>query len=252
MDIVFIGAGNLATNLSHALHEAGHKIVQVYSRTEASAKALADDFGCPFTNNEDQIVVGPYIYIICVTDSALAEVAQKVTNGREDCLFVHTAGSMQMDVLPSKRRGVFYPMQTFTKARLVNFTDIPVFVEASENKDADTLLSLAKTISKKVYELSSADRQYLHLAAVFCCNFANHCYTLSEEILGQHGIPFEVMNSLIDETAAKVHNISPSQAQTGPAARKDENVIRKHLQLLDDNPRLQTIYDIMTKSIAHD
>ena len=154
-----------------------------------------------------------------------------------------------MDVIPLTRRGVFYPMQTFSRQRIVDFSDIPIFIEASTEADTTFLLDFARTINNKVYRLSSADRIYLHLAAVYCSNFVNHCYALSEEILRQHGLPFSVMLPLVDEVAAKVHQVSPHEAQTGPAIRHDYNVIRHHLSLLEDQPRLQEIYAIMSKSI---
>lgn len=250
MKIVLIGAGNLATNLGKALFRAGHEVVQVWSRTEASAKALAEVLKCAHTTDLKDVVKSADVFIISVKDSALAEVSSALQEGREGQLFVHTAGSMPMDTLPFERRGVFYPMQTFSKNKEVDFSVIPCFVEASKKEDVETLQQLSKTISDTVYELDSENRKYLHLAAVFCCNFANHCFSLSAELLRQHGdIPFSVMLPLIDETAAKLYSMSPQEAQTGPAVRWDTNVMDKHLQLLADTPDLQKIYELMSKSI---
>ena len=145
--------------------------------------------------------------------------------------------------------GVLYPMQTFSKEREVNFREIPCFVEANDKYSKDMLLSLAGSISDRIYELSSDDRKYLHLAAVFACNFANHCYALSADVLQKKGLPFDVMLPLIDETARKVHELSPQTAQTGPAVRYDENVIRAQSQLLKDNPIVKDIYERMSLSI---
>lgn len=250
MKIVLIGAGNLATNLGKALFRAGHEIVQVYSRTEASASALADALHCSHTTDLKEVIKRADVFVISIKDSALSAVASSLQEGREGQLFVHTAGSMPMDVLPFERRGVFYPMQTFSKNKEVDFSIIPCFVEAKSKDDLQCLKTLALTISDTVYELDSENRKYLHLSAVFCCNFANHCFSLGADLLKKHGnIPFNVMLPLIDETASKLYSMSPQEAQTGPAVRWDENVIAKQMQLLDENPDMQKIYELMSKSI---
>lgn len=252
MRVSFIGAGNLATNLAVALHNAGHEVAQVFSRTLDSAQTLACRVGAVPVTSLTDLDGDSDIYIISVSDNALADVASQAVKGSADALFVHTAGSMPMDVIPAQRRGVFYPMQSFSKQRLVDFSTIPVFIEASESDDLVLLKELALSVSGSVSELSSADRVYLHLAAVFCCNFANHCYALGEEILNKHGVSFSAMFPLIDEVAKKVHMVCPKDAQTGPASRHDWNVVNKHLSMLADSPRLQSVYQLMSKSIADD
>ncbi len=250
MKIVLIGAGNLATNLGKALQGAEHEVVQVWSRTEESAKDLADILKCSYTTDVKAVVKSADVFIIAVKDAVLPSVADALKEGREGQLFVHTAGSMPMDVLPFARRGVFYPMQTFSKRKEVDFSVIPCFVEASDKSDMAFLMSLSRTISDTVFELDSENRKYLHLAAVFCCNFANHCFSMGADLLKKHGgIPFSVMLPLIDETASKLYSMSPQEAQTGPAVRWDKNVIDKHLQLLAEEPNLQKIYELMSKSI---
>ena len=222
MRVVLIGRGRLATNLLPALQQAGHEVSSINSRTLENLPEEAD------------------VFIIAVKDSALQEVICRATKGREQQLFVHTAGSMPMSLFEgyTNRFGVFYPMQTFSKERLVSFADIPVFIEG----DNAVLRPLAESITHSVYELSSADRKYLHLSAVFACNFVNHCYALSAELLEKHGIPFSVMLPLIDETALKVHQLHPLEAQTGPAVRYDENVIRMQSSMLADSPLLSSSY----------
>ena len=247
MKVALVGAGNLATNLAVALQEAGHTIVQVFSRTSQSAELLAERVGTSAITDLHQLVSDADLYIVSISDSALSTLDYSAFPPQ--ALVVHTAGSIPMDVIPLSRRGVFYPMQTFSRQRIVDFSDIPIFVEASSEDDTTFLLDFARTINNKVYRLSSADRIYLHLAAVYCSNFVNHCYAMSEEILRQHGLPFSVMLPLVDEVAAKVHQVSPQEAQTGPAIRHDYNVIRHHLSLLEDQPRLQEIYEIMSESI---
>ena len=250
MKVALVGAGNLATNLAVALQEAGHTIVQVFSRTSQSAELLAERVGTSAITDLHQLASDADLYIVSISDSALSTLDYSAFPPQ--ALVVHTAGSIPMDVIPLSRRGVFYPMQTFSRQRIVDFSDIPIFVEASSEDDTTFLFDFARTINNKVYRLSSADRIYLHLAAVYCSNFVNHCYALSEEILRQHGLPFSVMLPLVDEVAAKVHQVSPQEAQTGPAIRHDYNVIRHHLSLLEDQPRLQEIYEIMSKHIAND
>ena len=147
------------------------------------------------------------------------------------------------------RHGVLYPMQTFSKAREVDFTSVSFFVEANHQADKEALKELAGALSPKVYEATSAQRTYLHMAAVFACNFANHMYTLSARLLEKNGLPFDAMLPLIDETARKVHGLHPHEAQTGPAIRGDENVMGKHLAMLADDPEVKEIYRIISNSI---
>ena len=229
MKVVLIGRGRLATNLLAALQQAGHEVVSINSRTLEGLPLEADAF------------------IVAVKDSALEEVIRRATKGREQQLFLHTAGSMPMSLFEghTSRYGVFYPMQTFSKERLVDFAEIPVFIEGAD----PVIRPLAESISRRVYELSTEARKYLHLSAVFACNFVNHCYALSAELLEQHGLPFDVMLPLIDETARKVHELHPHDAQTGPAVRYDENVIRMQSALLADNPELQQIYELLSLDI---
>lgn len=250
MKIVLIGAGNLATHLGKALHAAGHDMVQVFSRTMQSAETLASLLDAEPLTDMAQVRDDADVYIFSVKDSALEQLISQLCGG-EKKVFLHTAGSMPMSVFRGKalHYGVLYPMQTFSKQREVDFSIIPCFIEANEEFALKQIEGLAGQISHRVFQLSSEDRKYLHLSAVFACNFANHCYAASQELLQQHGIPFDVMLPLIDETAAKVHGMTPKEAQTGPAVRYDENVIGKQIQLLENQPYFQKIYDSMSKSI---
>lgn len=250
MKIVLIGAGNLATHLGKALHAAGHDMVQVFSRTMQSAETLASLLDAEPLTDISQVRDNADVYIFSVKDSALEQLISQLCGG-EKKVFLHTAGSMPMSVFREKalHYGVLYPMQTFSKQREVDFSIIPCFIEANDEFALKQIEGLAGQISHRVYQLSSEDRKYLHLSAVFACNFANHCYAASQELLQQHGIPFDVMLPLIDETAAKVHGMTPKEAQTGPAVRYDENVIGKQIRLLENQPYFQKIYDCMSKSI---
>lgn len=271
MKIVLIGAGNLATHLGKALHAAGHDMLQVFSRTMQSAETLASLLDAEPLTDIAQVRDDADVYIFSVKDSALVQlVAQlcrhdadglgedgavnalrKAKKGEHERVFLHTAGSMPMSVFKgmAQHYGVLYPMQTFSKQREVDFSIIPCFLEANDEFAQKQIEGLAREISGRVYQLSSEDRKYLHLSAVFACNFANHCYAISQELLEEHGIPFDVMLPLINETAAKVHEMKPKDAQTGPAVRYDENVIGKQSKLLENHPHFKKVYDSMSKSI---
>ena len=246
--IVFIGAGNVATHLATTLHNQHHTITQIYSRTENAAKALAKQVDAEFTIDIQEIFPNADAYFFTLKDDVLAEFLPKLSflNG----LWLHTAGSLPMDIFSSytKNYGVFYPLQTFSKTREIDFSIIPVFIEAS-NEDALCLLNdLAKNISDKVVLIDSEKRKYLHLAAVFTCNFVNRLYDIGAEILQETGLPFDVLLPLIDETASKVHELSPMNAQTGPAVRFDEKVMSGQLALLN-NESFKTLYKQMSNDI---
>ena len=249
--VVFIGAGNLATNLAKALYYKGFRIVQVYSRTEESARTLAQAVEAAYTTDLSSVAADARLYIVSLKDAAFVQLLPEIVAGKENALWVHTAGSIPMDVWAGKvnRYGVFYPMQTFSKQREVNFQEVPFFVEAKRPEDVELLKAVAATLSEKVYEASSEQRKSLHLAAVFICNFTNHMYALAADLLEKYNLPFDVMLPLIDETARKVHELAPRDAQTGPAVRYDENVMNNHLAMLVDSPALQEIYKLMSKSI---
>lgn len=233
MKIVLIGRGRLATNLEHALLSAGHEVASINSRTLEALPLEAD------------------VYIVAVKDAALADVIRAATKGRESQLFVHTAGSMPMDIFKglTVHYGVFYPMQTFSKVRLVDFNDISVFLETNDTVSMERLKMLSTTLTTHIYELDSEGRKHLHLAAVFACNFVNHCYALSAEVLDAKGLPFSVMLPLVDETAQKVHELSPREAQTGPAVRGDQNVMQMQTNMLAGNPAVKQIYEALSNDI---
>lgn len=249
--IVFIGAGNLATNLAKALYRKGFRIVQVYSRTKESASALASEVEADYTTDLEEVSKDARLYIVSLKDGPFVELLPQISQGKQKALLVHTAGSIPMSIWEgyAERYGVFYPMQTFSKQREVDFQEVPFFVEAERPEDVELLKAIAGTLSEKVYEATSEQRKSLHLAAVFICNFSNHMYALAADLLKKYNLPFDVMLPLIDETARKVHELAPRDAQTGPAVRYDENVINNHLSMLADSPALQEIYKLISKSI---
>ena len=227
---VLIGRGNVASHLQEALTQAGHQVLALGGRNRTQ----------PIPQDAD-------LYVIAVTDSAIAQVAAAI--GPVDGLVVHTAGSVPMSILPQRNRGVLYPLQTFTKGRPLDMSQVPLFIESDGN--LPLLHEVASQISSVVTEMDSSRRRYLHLAAVFCCNFTNHMYRITEAMLAQHDIPFSVMLPLIDETARKVHALTPAQAQTGPAVRWNEEVMQAQLNLLDRED-LKQLYQIISNSIHHD
>lgn len=248
MHIILIGAGNLATHFARACRSAGHTIVQIYSRKMENAARLAAETGAEAINELAQINPAAHLYIFSVKDDALPAVIQQMpaTGG----VWVHTAGSMPMQLFAKRKAayGVIYPLQTFSKYRKLNFSSIPVFIEGNNPATIRMLEELAHSLSDHVYVLSGDKRRDLHLAAVFACNFVNHMYTLASEITEKEDLPFDVLLPLITETAAKVAEIPPQAAQTGPAVRYDEAVMEKHLSLLTD-PATKEIYRLISKSI---
>ncbi|MFA8436448.1 MAG: Rossmann-like and DUF2520 domain-containing protein [Marinifilaceae bacterium] len=247
--IVFIGAGNLATHLSQALFRAGLPIAQVYSRTESSARSLAERLNARCTCSIDEIDRDADLYFLALSDKALVPVLEQLKPTRG--IFLHTAGSLPMKVLQpfSKLYGVFYPLQTFSKKREVDFSRIPVCVEACNEELKALLLDLGRRISDKVSEVSSEQRGQLHLAAVFTCNFTNHMYSIGQELLQDQNLDFEMLQPLIMETAAKVQTMEPRNAQTGPAIRFDEQIIKKQEAALKQYPIFQKLYRFVSESI---
>ncbi len=248
MKVIFIGAGRLATHLAIELSKHSIDILQVYSRTDNSAIELAQKVNAKATSNIKEVRTDADIYIFSVKDSALPQLVKEIPSNKG--LWIHTAGSIPLDIFKenNNRYGVLYPFQTFSKDRYLDFSIIPIFLEANNQSDLKVLFDIAQQISHKVYSLSSEKRQYIHLTGIFACNFVNHMYSISNDILEKEGIPFEAVLPLIDETAAKVHNLSPRIAQTGPAIRYDENIINKHIELIKDN-NLKQIYTLISEDI---
>lgn len=247
--IVLIGAGNVATHLGLALQDKGFSIIQVFSHTLLSAERLGKRLNISFTNDIQAIRTDADIYLFAVKDSALTGLLDTLPPTR--ALFIHTAGSLPMDIFSgySTRAGVLYPLQTFSRDREVDFNAIPLFIEANNEADGMLLQGIADSLSSRVFALSSEKRKDLHLAAVFACNFVNHMYAIASGIVESNQIPREVLFPLIDETAAKIKALHPREAQTGPAVRNDRNVIDKHLQMLDDTP-WKELYALLSKSIT--
>lgn len=231
MNIIIIGKGNVATNLDHAFRKKGVACQMVSSREGLDQLPQAN------------------VYIYAVKDEALASVVEQV-KGHEKSLHLHTSGTMPITVFGADKphAGIFYPFQTFSKARVIeDFSTIPVFFEARGIDDISAVYSLALTITSHIYEATQHDRERLHVAGVYACNFTNLMYTMSAELLQNTHIPFSALFPLIDETAAKIHTLSPNAAQTGPARRGDENVMNHHLNLLNEEQK--KVYRLLSEAI---
>lgn len=249
-NVVIIGAGNLATQLALALFEKGIQVKQVYSRKIESASELAGKVNAGFTNDLLQLLPEADLYIIAVKDSAIQEVLENLQL-KDDQLIVHTAGSVPMSVLEgfSTNYGVFYPLQTFSKTRKIDFSDIPICIEASHASTFLKLEKLGERLSNSVNQINSDERKTLHLAAVFVNNFVNHLYAVGADILHDKKLDFDLLKPLIRETAEKTDALHPIDAQTGPAKRNDQSTINAQLKMLHDRPEYQKIYSFVTESI---
>lgn len=246
-----IGAGNVAWHFSHALKSTGYKPIGVYSYTIAHAIHLATDLFCEAFNELNAIPPNAGIYIIAVKDDAIAQIVATLGKLIPSALFAHTAGSVSIDVFKNSgitRYGVVYPLQTLSEKRAIDFKAVPLFIEGSNADTERTLYKLASSISNVQPQFTtSANRKKLHLAAVFASNFANHCFTCAKELTDNAGIDFKELLPLIDETCAKIHVLTPIEAQTGPAVRYDTKVMESQEALLSGNMR--RIYEVMSQSI---
>ena len=239
----------MATAIAVAMAKAGNVPVAVWSRTAESAQMLAERVGTEWYCDIEALPQADVV-VISIVDSALREIASKVAAKYPNAIILHTAGSIPMSALRecgAKRYGVLYPMQTVSKNNVVPLDDVTTFVEGCDEAVATQVEALARAISNKVVYATSEQRCYLHVAAVFACNFPNAVYNMAAELLEKNGLSFEAMLPLIDEAARKVHRMSPTEAQTGPARRGDENVMNAHKAMLDDE--LANIYEALSNYI---
>jgi predicted short-subunit dehydrogenase-like oxidoreductase (DUF2520 family) len=245
LKVVVIGSGNVAQHLVQAFENSAQvMLVQAYARHPEQIEHLLP---ANRITEHLQYLAEADIYIISVTDDAIAEVSSQLPFS--DRLVVHTSGSVAMEEINDKnRRGVFYPLQTFTKNKPVDFFSVPFCLETEDEKDYAMLEQLASAISGNVYKIDSQQRRSLHVAAVFVSNFVNHMYMIGNKICDEHNISFNILKPLIKETADKINSLPPLQAQTGPARRNDMKTIEKHLDFLKDENQ-KAIYALITKSI---
>jgi len=247
--ISFIGAGKVSGALCRKMYLSGFKIQKIISRTEKNGRALAGSCNATWSPQFD-FTIPDDIIIAAVPDDSLTEVLSKI-NCPENTLVAHTAGSAGLDVFPArmKHTGVFYPLQTFSDGRKIEFINLPFFLEASDDYSSGILKDLAESIGGKAYFLDSEHRRLLHVAAVFVSNFTNHMLTAGSQITAKAGLTFEVMEPLINETIIKAREIGPENSQTGPAYRFEKGTIKRHIDLLSFSPEFQGVYKEVTKSI---
>ena len=247
--VVIIGSGNVATSLAHGL-ATRCEVAQIYSRQLAHAQELATAIGCPNATSDLQALVPDAdAYIIAVRDDAIADViAATPDNG---ALWVHTSGSKPVSLFEGHRLhyGVLYPMQSFSRQMVVPLDEVHFFIEANDAEVLADVRRLGELISHHVTDADSEQRRRLHVAAVFSCNFANHLWTLADEVLADAGLSFDAMKPLIRTTVEKLDRLAPAQSQTGPAMRHDTQVIASHLAMLDGDKR--EIYDLLSQSIMN-
>lgn len=248
MKIVFLGSGNVATHLALAFKASGQEIMQVWSRSQKNAESLAIKVNALPIDDLELVYPDADLYLIAVKDDVISDIAPALK--RLKGIVAHTSGATAIDILQGlARHGVFYPLQTFSKQKTLDLSNTPMCLEANSPETMQLLEAAAKLISTAQYPVNSAQRKILHLAAVFACNFSNHMYHLGNSIMQQHGLDFEILKPLIMETAIKVQDGVPSEVQTGPAVRGDQETMVKHLQLLNGRPDLQDIYKSLSESI---
>ncbi|MCX6235584.1 MAG: DUF2520 domain-containing protein [Bacteroidetes bacterium] len=249
--LVFIGAGRIATHLAITFKKKGFQIVQVWSRSLETAARLANRINAASTSDLTSLNPDADIYIFAVPDHALPGLLNYIRL-KEDQLLVHTSGSLPAQILMghSENYGVFYPLQTFSPDRKIDFKNVPIVVEGNHTGSTNVLMFLAGQIAQQVHVMDSEKRKVIHLAAVFACNFPNYMYTIAQEILHSEGISFDLIRPLILETAGKVQKKNPDIVQTGPAVRDDKAVIEEHLLMLAGHPDFREIYEIITRNIV--
>ena len=253
MKITIIGTGNVAYHLTKRFKQKNIEIAQIVGRNRVKVAQLCSILNVCATSNFNKINTESDLYIIAVSDSAITEVAQLISEKIDNQLVVHTSGSMPSTILQPffKNFGSLYPLQTFSFNSQPDFDKIPIFIN-SPQQDIAFLKQIALQLSPNVYEFSDEKRVALHISAVFVNNFTNHLYTIGEDILKKEGLPFDVLKPLIQETVNKIQSNSPQIMQTGPAQRGDTVTIEKHLNYIKTHtPQYLGLYELLSESIIN-
>lgn len=244
MKIAILGSGNVAYHLAKMFKEKNIPISQIFGRNEKDLQEISEQFEIPFSTTE---LADAELYFIAVNDDAVAAISKNIKN--QNSLVAHTSGSLPKEILEGNyRKASFYPLQTFSKSKMLQYSEIPFFVEAENEADSQILANLALKISEKVMKSDYEKRKYIHLTAVFACNFVNHLFARAKEISDSQHIPFDYFLPLIKETTLKIEKIEPKLAQTGPAIRNDEKILQLHEALITEEEHLK-IYQVMNESI---
>ncbi|MBF7687543.1 Rossmann-like and DUF2520 domain-containing protein [Acinetobacter rathckeae] len=254
MRISVVGAGRVATHLALVLKAQGYLLVDICSRQQSHAEQLAQVVGARALTDIHQLNTHIDLLMIAVTDQAIESVTLELEHIQPDFLVVHTSGSTDLKVISEriKYAGVFYPLQTFSLGAKIDWSSVPIFIEANTVEHVDVLKAFAQQLSHHVYEYSSAQRLSLHLAAVFACNFSNYCYDVAQQIVQAQGVDFKLLSLLILATAQKATQIDPVMAQTGPAMRQDAVILQQHLAFLQQHmPSQAKMYQLLSEQIQH-
>ena len=244
MKTVIIGSGNVAYHLAKAFKQSQLGVSQLFARNAKELSKISVELRIPYSTD---FLEDADLYLIAVSDSAVADVSSLIK--KENALVAHTSGSLPIEVLNGRyRKASFYPLQTFSKTKELDYSKIPFFIEAENQIDEKYLSELASIISENVETSDYEKRKYIHLTAVFACNFTNHLFAKAKEIADAQGLPFRYFIPLIDETVEKIHYLEPKAAQTGPAVRGDERILKLHEALITDEEQLK-IYKLMNESI---
>ena len=244
MKIVIIGSGNVAYHLAKAFTQNNIEVSQIFGRNEVELNKISEELNIPYSTKD---LDDADLYLISVSDSAVEQVSDLIKT--EKALVAHTSGSLPLEILKGNyRKASFYPLQTFSKTKNLEYSKIPFFIEAENQIDEKSLFELASLISDQVETSDYEKRKYIHLTAVFACNFVNHLFARAKEISDSQDLDFNYFIPLIDETVEKIHHLEPKSAQTGPAARGDERVLKLH-EVLITNEEHRKIYNTMNESI---
>ena len=247
--ITFIGAGNVATVLSSKLKNEGFEIVEIWSKTEKSARDLALKLDSNFTTNLNDLQHTD-LFIIAVKDDFIKQTIHLITN--KETPIVHTSGCVGIDVFSNKKNfGVFYPLQSFNKEIALDFRNLPICIESNNTSLEYDLIEIANSITKSVHQLNSEQRKKIHIAAVFACNFSNHMLSISEDIMKNNNLDFNLLKPLIENTFQKIRNNEPKDMQTGPAFREDRKVMEDHLKQLENKKEFKELYSKISESIIN-
>jgi predicted short-subunit dehydrogenase-like oxidoreductase (DUF2520 family) len=252
LKIAIIGTGNVAWHLARIIENSGNVITDIYNRDLNKAQHFSMDFfNATATDSLDFTKSKAQIFLLAVSDDAIESVASAVTLDR-DAILAHTSGFVGLSALgyaQTKHIGVFYPLQTFSRGKSINFEEVPIGIEGDDSFTEELLLKLGSGISPKAQRMDSRARKNLHLAAVFACNFTNHMLTISREILKNKGLDFELLSPLIEETVSKSLSLGPENSQTGPAKRGDLETLDKHYEALSESEDIAEIYRIVSQNI---
>ena len=244
MKIVIIGSGNVAYHLAKAFTQNNIEVSQIFGRNEVELNKISEELNIPYSTKD---LDDADLYLISVSDSAVEQVSDLIKN--EKALVAHTSGSLPIETLKGNyRKASFYPLQTFSKTKNLDYSKIPFFIEAENQIDEKSLFELASLISDNVETSDYEKRKYIHLTAVFACNFVNHLFARAKEIADSQDLDFNYFIPLIDETVEKIHHLEPKSAQTGPAVRGDERILKLHEELITNDEHLK-IYNTMNESI---